>query len=469
MATEDADLPSSLVDHLTSHGDLDDISGVPPSDVDGDDDFGHDLENQAVVVQKQQQQNQLTSDKLLLLDSYMYNNRFDRLMAVMAHHPNYLEPFLRTHNFILKGDGGPLPAPYRHYIAIMAAARHQCTYLVNLQKQEFSLHGGDKSWLTSLSAAPQKLRDLNEINKILAHQPWLFNKSHIERLTRGRSVAGGSIDGVDQRQDTWSVSEVVHAIVLLAHFHSLSSLVFSSGINEDDPVFNDATNTMAAPGSLGTTPPSTGTSPPRGAFGGRAGAAQAAANLNNKRSSPGDLTPPSPPSPPNGGVGGVAGEHNVEALMKKMKSITEQQADTEGVTDEDLVRGFRTCESQSAELGLPILADRTNHQLNQLGGGGGAAIGLGSGNGSVPRIHHKSSPPPAEPLSDELMRFVDDGYEFAYVDFAQRRQSSDLPTFRIQDYSWDDHGFSLVNQLYDNVGNLLDEKFKLAYNLTYYT
>lgn len=33
----------------------------------------------------------------------------------------------------------------------------------------------------------------------------------------------------------------------------------------------------------------------------------------------------------------------------------------------------------------------------------------------------------------------------------------------------DDHGFSLVNQFYDNVGNLLDDKFKLAYNLTYYT
>lgn len=43
------------------------------------------------------------------------------------------------------------------------------------------------------------------------------------------------------------------------------------------------------------------------------------------------------------------------------------------------------------------------------------------------------------------------------------------PTFRIQDYSWDDHGFSLVNSLYPDVGNLLDEKFKTAINLTYNT
>lgn len=33
--------------------------------------------------------------------------------------------------------------------------------------------------------------------------------------------------------DNWSLGEVVHAIVLLAHFHSLSSFVFSCGINEE--------------------------------------------------------------------------------------------------------------------------------------------------------------------------------------------------------------------------------------------
>lgn len=38
-----------------------------------------------------------------------------------------------------------------------------------------------------------------------------------------------------------------------------------------------------------------------------------------------------------------------------------------------------------------------------------------------------------------------------------------------KDYSWDDQGYSLVNQLYNDVGNLLDEKFKTTYNLTYYT
>lgn len=33
--------------------------------------------------------------------------------------------------------------------------------------------------------------------------------------------------------DSWSLAEVVHAIVLLTHFHSLSSFVFGCGVNEE--------------------------------------------------------------------------------------------------------------------------------------------------------------------------------------------------------------------------------------------
>lgn len=60
-----------------------------------------------------------------------------------------------------------------------AAGRHQCSYLVNLHTQEFILAGGDISWLSGVQYIPQKLRDLYEINKILAHRPWLITKDHI--------------------------------------------------------------------------------------------------------------------------------------------------------------------------------------------------------------------------------------------------------------------------------------------------
>lgn len=63
---------------------------------------------------------------------------------------------------------------------------------------------------------------------------------------------------------------------------------------------------------------------------------------------------------------------------------------------------------------------------------------------------------------------LDDG-EFCYVDFASRGRPSDVSTFRYQDYQWDDQGYSLCNLLYPDIGPFLDEKFKVGYNLTYYT
>lgn len=61
-----------------------------------------------------------------------------------------------------------------------AAGRHQCSYLIALQKHEFLLQGGDQGWLKGLDYIPQKLRNLYDVNKILAHRPWLLNNSHIE-------------------------------------------------------------------------------------------------------------------------------------------------------------------------------------------------------------------------------------------------------------------------------------------------
>lgn len=61
-----------------------------------------------------------------------------------------------------------------------AAARHQCSYLVGLHMGEFLQVGGNPTWLQGLHCAPQKLRNLNEINKLLAHRPWLITKEHIE-------------------------------------------------------------------------------------------------------------------------------------------------------------------------------------------------------------------------------------------------------------------------------------------------
>ncbi|XP_058709099.1 sestrin-3 isoform X3 [Poecile atricapillus] len=72
-----------------------------------------------------------------------------------------------------------------------------------------------------------------------------------------------------------------------------------------------------------------------------------------------------------------------------------------------------------------------------------------------------------EIVSTDVSRYVEDP-GFGYKDFA-RRGEDHLPTFRAQDYTWENHGFSLVNRLYSDIGHLLDEKFRMVYNLTYNT
>lgn len=311
---------------------------------------------------------QIGHDTHMFIDAFLQNNRLDHVTQVMGYHPTYLDIFLRTQHFILRGDG-PLPYDYRHFIAIMAAGRHQCSYLINLQKQEFILQGGDQAWLKGLNHIPQKLRDLYEINKILAHRPWLLSKTHIQKLTKGT--------------DSWSLAEVVHAIVLLAHFHSLSSFVFGCGVNEEADQ-----RTESRPVSP------------------------------NKR---------------NGADGHHQETHTdhevgVDTLMERMKSLSER---SEECSETEMAKRFERVECQSVELAPSEKARLV-------------------------------------PVKPSIGQFVDDP-NFLYEDFARRGENSEIPTFRVQDYSWDDHGYSLVNRLYNDVGNLLDEKFKTAYNLTYYT
>jgi sestrin len=75
---------------------------------------------------------------------------------------------------------GALAYDSRHYIALIAAARHKCFFLVKKQETEFKLHNGNAEWLKGIDFIPQKIKDLYEINKLLAHRPWLLNHKHIE-------------------------------------------------------------------------------------------------------------------------------------------------------------------------------------------------------------------------------------------------------------------------------------------------
>ncbi|XP_071888871.1 sestrin-3 isoform X3 [Anas platyrhynchos] len=250
------------------------------------------------------QANGLDERTNLLVEEYSTSGRLDNITQVMSIHTQYLESFLRSQFYMLRMDG-PLPLPYRHYIAIMAAARHQCSYLINMHVDEFLKTGGIAEWLNGLEYIPQRLKNLNEINKLLAHRPWLITKEHIQ-------IAD-----------------------------SLSEL---------------------------------------------------------------------------------------EALMERMKRLQEDKEDEEA-SQEEMDTRFEKEKKES----LLVISGAFDDEI----------------------------------VSTDVSRYIEDP-GFGYKDFA-RRGEDHLPTFRAQDYTWENHGFSLVNRLYSDIGHLLDEKFRMVYNLTYNT
>ncbi|XP_069065503.1 sestrin-3-like isoform X1 [Pleurodeles waltl] len=322
---------------------------------------------QSQAVKKASNENE--RPQYLLVKALASRGRLDAVTQQMGYHPQYLDSFLKMQHYLLHMDG-PLPFDCRHYIAIMAAARHQCWYLVNLHSLHFLRVGGDPQWLQGLECVPPRLRNLNEINKILAHRPWLINRLHIENLLK-------------IREQCWSLAELVHAVVLLAHYHALASFVF--------------------------------------------GCAQ------------------------------------------------EERTDSRSVLKPSVVGSQCFCDAANGNSNQEILRINRNRSLD-------SCVELESLRERIHRIHlenenrdersreHTRLTPPSsmqereEDLASDVIVAADiscyvQDPEFGYQDFA-RRDEEQTQIFRIQDYSWEDHGFSLVNRLYSDIGLLLDEKLR---------
>lgn len=310
-------------------------------------------------------------DQDILIESFLSLGRVDHITMVMAFHPAYLSCFLKAQHALLEMDG-PLPRHWRHYIAIMAAARHHCSYLVQQHSAGFQEAGGEESWLSGLEHAPTKLHSLQTLNKLMAHRPWLITQQHIQALV---------CPGADPR---WSLAELIHAIVLMAHTHSLSSFVWGCGLNPELEHIGGFTFQPPSPSNIPRSPHS--------------------------------------PAHEDGRQELVDGAMEVEVLMKRMVELQQQE---EEWTQEEMVTRFEKERSES-----------------------------------IPTAVVRGAPP------DLVLRLVEEP-EFRYEDFAPRGEQSPT-TMRAQDYSWEDHGYSLVNRLLPDMVQLLDEKFQVVSNLTYH-
>ena len=271
--------------------------------------------------------------------------------SVMSCHQSYLSKYLSLHHRLLQ-TGGPLSLPTRHLVAVMASARLSCTSLVSHHRQELREVGG-RDWAQGLERAPEKVRKLSEVNMILAHRPWQISRDHVADLT-------------SPGPDSWSLSELVNAIVLMCHFHSLASFIQSCVMMEQD------------------------------------GAEEVSSSQKTGQS------------------------YEVEELLRKMSRLR-VRAEENKPAREELRRTFHSVHNSDSD--------------NQEDGA---------------RLR----------LEPDINNFIED-LNFQYVDFA--KCPGKYSTFRIQDFSWDEEGYSTIARFDEDTAQLLDEKFRTIYNLTYGT
>ncbi|KAK2534827.1 Sesn1 [Columba guinea] len=199
-------------------------------------------------------------------------------------------------------------------------------------------------------------------------------------------------------ENSWSLAELIHAVVLLTHYHSLASFTFGCGISPE----------IDCEGGHTFRPPSVSN--------------YCICDITNGYHGLDDVH-----ASPTGSIPSMESVCEVEALMEKMKQLQECR-DEEEASQEEMATRFEREKRESMFV-------------------------------------CSSEDEESAPARDVSRHFEDTSY--GYKDFS--RHGMHVPTFRVQDYSWEDHGYSLVNRLYPDVGQLLDEKFHIAYNLTYNT
>lgn len=322
----------------------------------------------------------------------------------MGYYFEYLEVFLRAHHLLMHGDG-PLAFNVRVYIAILAASRHRCGYLVSILEPEFLACGGDVKWLHGLHHLPRKLYNLLKLNRLLAHQPWNVSEGDIKELLIGH--------------DSWSITELTQAIVVMSHYHSLAGFALGCGITPEVDTPCGHTFNQDVPVAMTYSNPSL--------------------CLTN------DLVIDSTRS-----EGSVvsASESCVSPIETPQynpvtNTIVEyfmQSSDSYGCPLRDMLRTIEEASDHSEE--------ETTEQKDAYYAASVSTRELGT------------QPSTPIPVPAVVSKYLDEP-SFTHED------TLSLAKMRSTEYSWEDHGFPLVSRFFNEAASLLDEKFDVTFSFTY--
>merc|ERR1711953_72855 len=133
---------------------------------------------------------------------------------VLELYPEYYKQFQEASHCLMAGDGS-LPRQSRHYVAFLAIRNSGCDALISQTIKSFLAVGGDMSWVKNTKTAPVKLQRLREMTEIFWKYPWKLTNHNIKSLTVGK--------------ESWTLSEIVQAVVIISHHQSLACFVVGTG------------------------------------------------------------------------------------------------------------------------------------------------------------------------------------------------------------------------------------------------
>lgn len=414
--------------------------------------------------------------RALFRAQFLGSGRLSYLDRVLSFRPDYAQVF-HTCQVVIMREQGPLPVVWRHYVALIAAARHRSAYLCELETEQFLLSGGDKTWLDGIAACPTKLQSYAALDAIVAHQPWLLTAAHVAPLLRGN--------------DAWTIGEIVHAIVISATFRALAGIVAGCGINNEIDFVNVNGDAVPAAGTAAAAPAvATATSSSSSAVASGSDSAAHATELVIKRlqmvelTESGGLNDVNDGVPSSGGGGGNGGGStsggnggNGDDNGDGGAEIVEQ-FDRAGQEDDVPRRPSTAAAFPLATVGGTFFAMAASSAATTTPTASATTPAASSSASAVPALLRTVSTASADGgvTSARLQLTEAQERETAYLlkyigpntmRHAEFKVHSDsYKVFRVNDWSWPHQGYELLLRFLPRVAQPLDNLFELAQTMT---
>jgi sestrin len=406
--------------------------------------------------------------RALFREQFLGSGRLSYLDRVMSFRPDYATVF-HTCQVVIMRDPGPLPVVWRHFVALIAAARHRSAYLCELETEQFLLSGGDKLWLDGIAACPTKLQSYAALDAIVAHQPWLLTAAHVAPLLRGN--------------DAWTIGEIVHAMVISATFRALAGIVAGCGINNEVDFVNVNGEAVGAAAAAPAAVAATATAATA------ASSANVAATAAPTTSAPGD-----------------SAAHATELVIKRLQQIELTESSGLGNDDDDnngggdggnggaeIVEQFdRAGQEDDVPRRMSAATPPTVFPLASVGGtffamaaaaqtpvqaAQSAPASTASSASGVPALLRTVSAASAtdatsarlqlteaqERETAHLLKFIGPN-TLRHAEF--NVHSDHYKVFRVNDWSWPHQGYELLLRFLPRVAQPLDNLFELTQTMT---